>query len=119
MIFPTDPLRVPRHPSQLYEALGEGIILGAFLWWLQALIARRAAASGQIRDGYLTAAFLIGYGALRFLVEFTRQPDQQLGYVLGPFSMGQILSTLTILAGLVLLDISQRRVPRTDVSVRT
>jgi phosphatidylglycerol:prolipoprotein diacylglycerol transferase len=119
MIFPSDLLQLPRHPSQLYEALGEGIILGAFLWWLQARIARRTITSGQIRDGYLTAAFLIGYGALRFLVEFTRQPDQQLGFVLGPFSMGQLLSTLTILAGLVLLDVSRRRAPRTDVSVGT
>lgn len=115
MIFPTDPLRIPRHPSQLYEALGEGIVLGAFLWWLQARIARRTAEGGDIRDGYLTAAFLMGYGALRFLVEFTRQPDAQLGFVLGPFSMGQILSTLTIVVGLVLLGDSQRRAPRPGV----
>lgn len=107
MIFPGDSRGIPRHPSQIYEAVGEGIILGAFLWWLQARIAKRAASDGSIRDGNLSAAFLIGYGVVRFLVEFTREPDAQLGLVLGPFSMGQVLSALTILFGLAIFVVAR------------
>jgi phosphatidylglycerol:prolipoprotein diacylglycerol transferase len=99
MVFPADPLQVPRHPSQLYEAIGEGIILFLVL----RLLERRALAGGWYRPGLLAAAFLVGYGVLRFLLEFTRQPDVQLGFVLGPFSMGQLLSATMIVAGLVLL----------------
>ena len=112
MIFPTDPSGVPRHPSQLYEAVSEGIILGAILWLLQARLARRAKETGGVHDGYLAAAFLAGYGMLRFALEFTREPDAQLGLVAGPFSMGQILSTLTILAGLITVAIARGRTPR-------
>jgi phosphatidylglycerol:prolipoprotein diacylglycerol transferase len=97
MIFPTDPLRVPRHPSQLYEALGEGILLFFVLRWIE----RRGVRYGWYRPGMLTAAFLVGYGVIRFLLEFTRQPDAQLGLVLGPFSMGQLLSTIMMLIGAV------------------
>jgi len=112
MVFPSDPLGVPRHPSQLYQAFTEGVVLGFALVWLQSRIARRAAVTGTIHDGYLSAAFLIGYGVLRFVVEFTRQPDSQLGLVLGPFSMGQVLCLLMIAAGGVLLAVSRARDPR-------
>ncbi|MGH7582592.1 MAG: prolipoprotein diacylglyceryl transferase [Gemmatimonadales bacterium] len=95
MIFPTDPLHLPRHPSQLYEAIGEGIILAVFLFWLE----RRSLRRGWYRPGVLSAAFLMGYGVIRFLIEFTRQPDPQLGFVLGPFSAGQLLCTAMIIAG--------------------
>jgi phosphatidylglycerol:prolipoprotein diacylglycerol transferase len=99
MIFPSDPLHVPRHPSQLYEAIGEGLLLFLLLRTLE----RRAVARGWYRPGLLAAVFLIGYGVLRFLLEFTRQPDVQLGLVLGPFSMGQLLSATMIAVGLGLL----------------
>ena len=112
MVFPSDPLGVPRHPSQLYQALTEGIVLGLALLWLQSRLARRAAATGVMGDGYLTAAFLIGYGVLRFLVEFSRQPDAQLGFILGPLSMGQLLCILMILAGVVTLVVVRRRPAR-------
>jgi len=112
MVFPTDPVGVPRHPSQLYQALTEGLVLGALLLWLQSRIARRAAASGTIRDGYLSAAFLIGYGVLRFFVEFTRQPDAQLGFVLDGLSMGQLLCILMIAAGVVMLVVVRTSAPR-------
>ena len=59
-------------------------------------------AGGWYRPGLLAAAFLIGYGLVRSLLEFTRQPDAQLGLVLGPFSMGQLLSAAMIVAGLAL-----------------
>jgi phosphatidylglycerol:prolipoprotein diacylglycerol transferase len=93
-----------RHPSQLYEAGLEGLVLGLVLW----LLVRRDALK---RPGLLTGVFLVGYGAARFAVEFVRQadaqfitPDNPLGHALqlGGFglSMGQILSLPMILAGL-------------------
>jgi phosphatidylglycerol:prolipoprotein diacylglycerol transferase len=109
MVFPSDPLHVPRHPSQLYEALGEG----ALLFLLVRALERRSVAHGWYRPGLLAAAFLIGYGVVRFLLEFTRQPDNQLGLVLGPFSMGQLLSSAMIALGLVLLGVVLRRRPAT------
>jgi len=90
MVFPLDPLHLLRHPSQLYEALFEGIVLFAVLW----LIRRKSPF-----DGALFAFYLIGYGAIRFCIEFFREPDAQLGFVLGPFSMGQLLCFLMIAAG--------------------
>ncbi|MEP6491766.1 MAG: prolipoprotein diacylglyceryl transferase [bacterium] len=96
MIFPTDRLRVPRHPSQLYEAICEGLILFLIVWAMQ----RRSVRDGWYRPGLLAATFLVGYGVLRFFIEFTRQPDAQLGFILGPFSMGQLLCSIMILLGL-------------------
>ncbi len=104
MIFPTDPLQLPRHPSQLYEAIGEGLIVFAFLLLLQ----RRSLRKGWYRSGLLGGAFLILYGVVRFLLEFTREPDAQLGFVLGPFSMGQLLCAGMIVAGGVLLALLYR-----------
>ena len=104
MVFPGDPVHVPRHPSQLYEAVSEGLLLAAFLWWLD----RWSHAHGWNRPGLLTGAFLTGYAALRFLLEFTREPDVQLGFVLGPFSMGQLLSALMFFVGFFVLGLSRR-----------
>jgi phosphatidylglycerol:prolipoprotein diacylglycerol transferase len=105
MIFPADPLHVPRHPSQLYEGLAEGVLLPCVLW----LLDRRASAGHWNRPGLVTGSFLVGYGLLRFLLEFTRQPDAQLGFVLGPFSMGQILSAIMLGIGLILVARVVRR----------
>ena len=90
MVFPLDPQHLLRHPSQLYEAFFEGIVLFAFLW----LIRRKSPF-----DGALFAWYLIGYGAIRFFIEFYREPDVQLGLVLGPFTMGQLLCFLMIAVG--------------------
>ncbi|HET9636372.1 MAG TPA: prolipoprotein diacylglyceryl transferase [Gemmatimonadaceae bacterium] len=104
MVFPTDPLHLPRHPSQLYEGIAEGILL-AFLLWSLDQVAHR---NGWYWNGLLTGAFLVGYATLRFLLEFTRQPDAQLGFILlGRFSMGQLLSTLMLLAGVILIAASR------------
>ena len=111
MIFPSDPLHVPRHPSQLYEALAEGVFLSIVLWILDRRLARRH----HHRAGLLTGTFLVGYAVLRFLLEFTRQPDAQLGLVLGPFSMGQLLSALMLLAGAAVLWLSVRSTPATQI----
>lgn len=91
MIFPTGG-PAPRHPSQLYEAFLEGIVLFIILW----LFSQR-----QRPLGAVSGLFLLGYGVFRFLVEFVRVPDQQLGHLaFGWITMGQILSTPMILLGL-------------------
>jgi phosphatidylglycerol:prolipoprotein diacylglycerol transferase len=105
MIFPADPAHVPRHPSQLYEAVCEGLLLFSVLWLLE----RTSVRHGWYRPGLLTGAFLVGYGVIRFALEFTRQPDAQLGFVIGSFSMGQALSSLMIVVGAVLLTLVYRR----------
>jgi len=101
MIFPSDPLHVPRHPSQLYEAFAEGVVLSVLVWWIDAL----ARARGYNRPGLATGVFLVGYAIARFSLEFTRQPDVQMGLVLGPLSMGQVLSIIMITVGLALLTV--------------
>lgn len=82
---------LPRHPSQLYEAILEGLVLFLVLWITSKL---------QKRDGMVSAMLLIGYGILRFPVEFVREPDPQLGTVLGPLTMGQLLCLAMVAAGL-------------------
>lgn len=90
MVFPgAGPL--PRHPSQLYEALLEGLILFAVLW----LLHRRRSAPGV---PFFT--FFLLYGGFRFLVEFFREPDAHLGFLWGGATMGQVLSLPMILIGL-------------------
>lgn len=98
MVFPADPLGLPRHPSQLYEGVAEGIVLFALLW----IVDRWARRHDRYRPGLLAAVFLVGYGVLRFLIEFTREPDAQLGFVVGSFSAGQLLSAVMIVAGTAL-----------------
>jgi phosphatidylglycerol:prolipoprotein diacylglycerol transferase len=98
MIFPNvDPL--PRHPSQLYEFGLEGILLFVVLWTYAAAPRPRGAVS---------AGFLIGYGLIRFSVEFTREPDSFLGLLALGLSMGQWLSLPMILAGVGLLVWTRR-----------
>jgi phosphatidylglycerol:prolipoprotein diacylglycerol transferase len=105
MVFPADPAGVPRHPSQLYEAVCEGLLLFSILWLLEHTSVRH----GWYRPGLLTGAFLVGYGGIRFALEFTRQPDAQLGLVIGSFSMGQALSSLMIVVGAFLMTLIYRR----------
>ena len=83
-----------RHPSQIYEALFEGLFLFLFLYWL---MVKRGVGGGRI-----AAAFLVGYGLVRFFIEFVRKPDSDMGYVLfGALTQGQVLSLGMVLAGLV------------------
>ena len=85
---------MPRHPSQLYEFALEGVALFVLLWWFSARPRPRGAVS---------AAFLIGYGAFRFVVEFTREPDNFLGLLALGLSMGQWLSLPMIVAGVAMM----------------
>lgn len=99
MIFPhVDDL--PRHPSQLYEFALEGVLLFMLLW----VYARKPRPIGAV-----SGLFLIGYGSFRFLVEFTREPDNFLGLLSLGMSMGQWLSLPMVIAGILLMRHSQRR----------
>ncbi|MBE0417624.1 MAG: prolipoprotein diacylglyceryl transferase [Coriobacteriia bacterium] len=93
MVFPgAGPL--PRHPSQLYEAALEGVVLFVVMF----LLARRKRPDGEMSGWLLTF-----YGVFRFLLEFVREPDAHLGAVLGPFSMGQMLTLPVFAVGVWLL----------------
>ncbi len=102
MIFPNVD-RIPRHPSQLYEFLLEGVVLFVLLWWYSSKPRARGAVSGL---------FLMGYGTLRLLVEFTREPDAFLGLLALGLSMGQWLSLPMIVAGAALLAWAHRHPTR-------
>ena len=102
MVFPADPLGLPRHPSQLYEAGLEGLLLGLVMLFLAV---RRGV---RERAGLLTGAFLIGYGAARAIVELFRQPDDHLGFLMGGATMGQLLSLPVIAVGVAFLVRSKR-----------
>lgn len=93
----------PRHPSQIYEALSEGLVLFIIL---AVLIHMKA-----VRDkpGIVTGAFLIGYGVFRSFVEVFREPDEHLGLIFEHISMGQILSLPMIIAGVVFVVLAFRQ----------
>jgi len=99
MVFPTGgPLA--RHPSQIYESFLEG-------WFLLALTL--FVYSKKPKTGVVSATFLLGYASFRFVAEFFREPDAQLGTVIGPFSMGQVLCALMWLFGAAIFMLSQSR----------
>ena len=90
IIFPNGGGLYPRHASQLYEAILEGLVLSIILWVMK----------GKTKIyGLIGAVFVGGYGFFRFIVEFFREPDTQLGYYFGIFTMGQILCFLMMIAG--------------------
>ncbi len=90
----------PRHPSQLYQLALEGLLLFVLLW----AFARRPRRLGEV-----SAAFLVGYGSLRFVAEFFREPDAHLGLLGLGLSMGQWLSLPMVAAGLALWAWARRR----------
>lgn len=94
MIFPTDPQKLPRHPSQLYEFFLEGICLFTIMWLTK---------DKKLPVGIRSSIFGIGYASFRIIAEFFREPDPQIGYILGFITMGQILSLLLLLTAIGLL----------------
>ena len=84
-----------RHPSQLYEAFFEGIILFVILLYLRKKFLMRS-------PGFISGMFLLIYSTFRFLIEFLRAPDEQLGYILLNLSMGQIISLIFLVIGIYL-----------------
>jgi len=103
MVFPSGgPL--PRHPSQLYEALLEGLVL-------LAVLAALMRAGALKRPGFITGAFAFGYGAARLICELFREPDPQLGFLWGGLTMGMLLSVPLMLAGVAFLWVARRARP--------
>jgi phosphatidylglycerol:prolipoprotein diacylglycerol transferase len=100
MVFPYSD-HLPRHPSQLYEAFLEGLVLFLILLFLK----KRA----NLKNGQLFGAYLFFYGSFRFCLEFFRQPDAQVGLFINYFSMGQILCLIMIVAGLSLFIYRQHK----------
>ena len=99
MYFPLSPEKALRHPSQLYEAFFEGIILFAVMWSIRKVRAPK---------GAMLAFYLIGYGLIRFFIEFYREPDAHIGFVVGFFTIGQMLCATMIAAGVFLFFILGR-----------
>lgn len=93
MVFPESGSLIPRHPSQVYQFLGEGLLLFVVLW----LYARKPRAVGAV-----SGVFMIGYGSLRFMAEYFREPDAHLGLLALGMSMGQWLCVPMVLVGIAL-----------------
>lgn len=107
MVFPTGG-EVPRHPSQLYEAGLEGLLLGIILWfafWKT---------DARYQPGKLVGLFILGYGVARFLVELVRQPDRGLESLPWGLSMGQTLTVPMILGGIYLIATAKGRRQRVE-----
>jgi phosphatidylglycerol:prolipoprotein diacylglycerol transferase len=100
MVFPQSGSALPRHPSQIYQFLLEGLLLFVVLWWL---------AKKPRPLGWLSGAFLLGYGVLRFIAEYFREPDAFLGLLAAGLSMGQWLCVPMVLAGVGLMVWSGRQ----------
>jgi len=116
-------LNLPRHPSQLYEAFFEGIVLFLFLWFI--IRPRKE----RHPSGFVLGSYLIGYGVIRFVLEYFRAPDENLGYIIKGgagsdnialfqsvlnISMGQILCLFMIVSGGVLLLVRKKESKRHD-----
>jgi phosphatidylglycerol:prolipoprotein diacylglycerol transferase len=99
MVFPTGG-PIPRHPTQLYESFAEGLLLFIVMWSLR---------KKPFKDGMMVAFFLLFYGILRFIIEFFKEPDPQIGFLLAYFTMGQILCFAMIAAALFLIFYLNRK----------
>ena len=99
MVFPQSGSMLPRHPSQIYQFLLEGLLLFTLLWWY----ARKPRGEGQV-----AGVFLIGYGVLRFTAEYFREPDDFLGLLSLGMSMGQWLCVPMVVFGVYLWQRGRR-----------
>lgn len=102
MIFPNAPDALARHPSQLYQVVGEGLLLFVILWWFSHKPQPRLAVTGF---------FLTGYGLFRSVAEFFRQPDSHIGYLFGTewLTMGILLSQPMVILGIAFLMLAYQR----------
>lgn len=98
MYFPLDPLHQLRHPSQLYEAFFEGIFLFLILWSIRKI---------KVFDGFQFCLYLMGYGLVRFFIEFFREPDPQIGFILGGFTRGQLFCLAMIVGGTIIMIVKK------------
>lgn len=121
-----DIVNLPRHPSQLYEAFFEGIFLFLMLWFIVKPLATKH--KDEHGPGMITGAYFVGYGAIRFVLEYFREPDSQLGFIikLGKeweptalfksvlnISLGQILCLIMVLAGIAIIVYAKKSAPTT------
>ena len=121
-----DIVNLPRHPSQLYEAFFEGIFLFLMLWFIVKPLATKH--KSEHGPGMITGAYFVGYGAIRFVLEYFREPDSQLGFIikLGKeweptalfksvlnISLGQILCLIMVLAGIAIIVYAKKSAPTT------
>jgi len=106
MVFPGGG-GIPRHPSQIYEALLEGVLLFTILWIVRDRFKK---------EGMITALFLVLYGVFRFIAEYFREPDAHLGFVIGSFSMGQVLSSTMIVIGAIIFIMKKNNAEKENVS---
>jgi phosphatidylglycerol:prolipoprotein diacylglycerol transferase len=104
MIFPEGG-PIPRHPSQLYEAFFEGLVLFILLWRLR---------QRRFRDGMMVVFFMLFYGIFRFFLEFFREPDPQIGFILKYFTMGQVLCVTMIIASIILWQYIRKTQPHPE-----
>jgi phosphatidylglycerol:prolipoprotein diacylglycerol transferase len=100
IIFPQSGTLDPRHPSQIYQAFGEGFLLFLILFNLQKI---------KSPIGTISASFLIGYGFFRFIIEFFREPDSHLGFVFDYLTVGQLLCVPMVFLGILLLIFSLQK----------
>jgi phosphatidylglycerol:prolipoprotein diacylglycerol transferase len=107
MVFPQIDA-IPRHPSQLYQLGLEGLLLFALLWWY---------AERQRPMGAVSGLFLVGYGAFRFLAEYTREPDNFLGFLAGGLTMGQWLSLPMFVIGILMMVMAYRRAGKSQPTI--
>ena len=95
VVFPSDPLGLIRHPSQIYQAFSEGLVLSVILFWFSKPSKPR---------GVISSLFLIGYGVIRFITEFFREPDVHIGFdLLNLITRGQILSIPMVIVGVIMM----------------
>jgi phosphatidylglycerol:prolipoprotein diacylglycerol transferase len=99
MVFPQSGTDVPRHPSQIYQFLLEGLLLFMLLWLYGRSRSAHARADGTVLWGRVSGLFLIGYGAFRFIAEYFREPDSFLGLLALNLSMGQWLCVPMLVLG--------------------
>lgn len=119
-----DIVNLPRHPSQLYEAFFEGIFLFLMLWFIVKPLATKH--KDEHGPGMITGAYFVGYGAIRFVLEYFREPDSQLGFIikLGKeweptalfksvlnISLGQILCLIMVIAGIEIIVYAKKSAP--------
>ncbi len=118
--FPGEMINLPRHPSQLYEALFEGIVLFLILWFICRPLIRKYA----LKPGSMLSFYIFGYGFFRFFIEYCRQPDANIGYVIAlgkesgniavfqsflNISKGQVFCLIMMVSALMLFFIVNRR----------
>ena len=109
MVFPQSGSTLARHPSQVYQFLMEGLLLFVILWFYGRTRSAHRTADGRVVWGRVSGAFLIGYGAFRFIAEYFREPDSFLGLLALNLSMGQWLCVPMVAAGVVIWAMAGRR----------